>query len=224
MSASQDEAKRRAAVEAVERTVRSGMRLGLGTGSTAAHVVRELARRIEAGELRNVVGIPTSDATALLARGLGVPLATLDEEPALDVAIDGADEVDPDGNLIKGLGGALLREKVVASAARRFVVVVDESKLVARLGTKAPLPVEVIAFGARTHEAVIRALGAEPVVRRAEDGTPYRTDEGNVILDCRFPSGIADPVDVGHTLKQRAGVVETGLFLGMKPDVIVGRR
>lgn len=224
MSASQDEAKHRAAVEAVERTVRSGMRLGLGTGSTAAHVVRELARRLDAGELRDLVGVPTSDATALLARGLGVPLATLDEEPALDVAIDGADEVDPEGNLIKGLGGALLREKMVASAAGRFVVVVDESKLVARLGTKAPLPVEVIGFGARTHEAAIRALGAEPVLRRGEDGTTYRTDEGHVILDCRFPSGIANPADVGHTLKLRTGVVETGLFLGMRPDVIVGRR
>ncbi|HKI96147.1 MAG TPA: ribose 5-phosphate isomerase A [Gemmatimonadales bacterium] len=224
MSASQDEAKRRAAVEAVERAVRSGMRLGLGSGSTAAHVVRELARRIEAGDLRDLVGVPTSDATALLARGLGIPLATLDEEPALDVTIDGADEVDPGGNLIKGLGGALLREKMVASAARRFVVVVDESKLVARLGTKAPLPVEVIAFGARTHEAAIRAFGAEPVLRRGDDGTPYRTDEGNVILDCRFPSGIADPAEVARALKLRAGVAETGLFLGMTPDVIVGRR
>lgn len=217
------EAKRRAAIEAVNRAVESGMTVGLGTGSTAAFVVEEIGRRLADGRLRDVCGIPTSEATARLAREANIPLTTLDDRPAPHVDIDGADEVDDDGNLIKGLGGALLREKMVARAARRLVIVVDPSKLVSTLGTKAPLPVEVVRFGARSHDAAFRALGADPRLRRGDDGAPYRTDEGHYIIDCRFPGGIADPSAVERTLEARAGVVETGLFLGMRPEVIVGR-
>lgn len=217
-----DDAKRRAAVDAVDR-IESGMVVGLGTGSTAAFAVEEIARRLGEGALRDIVGIPTSAATHQQAVLLGVPLGTLESHPEIDLTIDGADEVDPDGNLIKGLGGALLREKMVATASHRLVIIVDESKLVPRLGTRAPLPVEVVTFGAGAHEAAIRALGASAMLRLAADGSPFRTDEGHLILDCRFPQGIADPAGVQATLRARPGVVETGLFLGMRPEVIIGR-
>jgi ribose 5-phosphate isomerase A len=222
MTDPQTEAKRRAAIEAAGR-VESGTIVGLGTGSTAALVVEEIARRLRAGEIARILGIPTSVATQRLAEGLGIPLSTLDEHPVVDLTIDGADEVDPDGQLIKGLGGALLREKMVATASRRMVIVVDASKLVDRLGTRAPLPVEVVTFAVGAHAAAIRALGAEPALRRTPGGQPYRTDEGHVILDCRFANGIADPHAVQAALRSRPGVVETGLFLDLRPDVIVGR-
>lgn len=222
MTDPQTEAKRRAAVEAAGR-VESGMIVGLGTGSTAAFVVEEIGRRLRAGHLARIVGIPTSAATQRLAEGLGIPLGTLEEHPVVDLTIDGADEVDPGGQLIKGLGGALLREKMVATASRRMVIVVDASKLVDRLGTRAPLPVEVVTFAAGAHAGAIRALGAEPELRRTPAGEPFRTDEGHVILDCRFPDGIADPHAVQAALRARPGVVETGLFLDLRPDVIVGR-
>jgi ribose 5-phosphate isomerase A len=216
------EAKRRAAREAVD-LVESGMVLGLGTGSTAALAVEELARRLGAGRLRDIVGIPTSSATHQQAVLLGVPLGTLEQHPVVDLTIDGADEVDPSGNLIKGLGGALLREKIVATVSRRLVIVVDEGKLVPRLGTKAPLPVEVVVFAAGTHVPAIAALGAVVTMRLGADGAPFRTDEGHHVLDCRFPQGIADPSALQEALRSRPGVVETGLFLGMRPQVIVGR-
>jgi ribose 5-phosphate isomerase A len=222
MTDPQTGAKRRAAIEAADR-VESGTIVGLGTGSTAAFVVEEIARRLRAGEIARILGIPTSVATQRLAEGLGIPLSTLDEHPVVDLTIDGADEVDPDGQLIKGLGGALLREKMVATASRRMVVVVDASKLVDRLGTRSPLPVEVVTFASGAHAAAIRALGAEPTLRRTPAGQPYRTDEGHVILECRFANGIADPHAVQAALRSRPGVVETGLFLDLRPDVIVGR-
>jgi ribose 5-phosphate isomerase A len=216
------EAKRQAAIEAVSH-IASGMVVGLGSGSTAAFALEELARRLGAGELRDIVGIPTSNATHQQAVLLGVPLGTLEEHPVVDLTIDGADEVDPDGELIKGMGGALLREKIVATASRRLIIVVDESKLVPRLGTRAPLPVEVVAFGASTQLGALRALGADPVIRREPDGLPYRTDEGHLLIECRFADGIASPATVARVLRARPGVVETGLFLGMHPTVIVGR-
>ena len=222
MTDPQTEAKRRAAIEAAGR-VESGTIVGLGTGSTAAFVVEEIARRLRTGEIARILGIPTSVATQRQAEGLGIPLSTLDEHPVVDLTIDGADEVDPDGQLIKGLGGALLREKMVATASRRMVIVVDASKLVDRLGTRAPLPVEVVTFASGVHAAAIRALGAEPELRRTPAGQPHRTDEGHVILDCRFANGIADPHAVQAALRSRPGVVETGLFLDLRPDVIVGR-
>ena len=199
------------------------MVVGLGTGSTAALAVEELAHRLFQGELRDIVGIPTSNATHQQAVLLGIPLTTLEEHPTVDLTIDGADEVDPDGNLIKGLGGALLREKIVATVSSRLVIVVDQSKLVERLGSKAPLPVEVVRFAAGAHAPAIRALGGEPELRRGPDGEPFKSDEGHCILDCRFAAGIPDPRLVQETLRARPGIVETGLFLGMAPEVIVGR-
>lgn len=214
--------KREAAERAVE-FVRSGMVLGLGTGSTTTFAVREIGRKLEDGELERLVGIPTSTDTRDLAQSLGIVLSTLEEHPVVDLTIDGADEVDPDGNLIKGGGGALLWEKIVATASRQLVIVVDESKMVERLGLGFALPVEVVAFGWKTHERTIRELGAEPALRRDISGAPFCTDEGHYIIDCRFAEGIADPHAASRTLMERPGVVETGLFLEMSPEVVVGR-
>ena len=202
--------------------VESGMVLGLGSGTTATLAVQAIGRRLREGSLRNVVGVPSSSAIAAVARESGVPLTTLDEHPVLDLDLDGADEVDPDLNLIKGLGGALLWEKVVATASRRVVIFVDESKLVDRLGTKAPLPVEVIPFGWRTHVRFVESLGGKPELRTNPDGRPFVTDEGNYILHCRF-EGIADPESLELHLRKRAGIVGTGLFLGIAHEVIIGR-
>jgi len=202
--------------------VESGMVLGLGSGSTATLAVQAIGRRLREGSLRNVIGVPSSSAIAAVARESGVPLGTLEEHPVLDLDLDGADEVDPHLDLIKGLGGALLWEKVVAMASRQVVIFVDESKLVDRLGTKASLPVEVIPFGWRTHLALIESLGGKPELRTNPDGRPFVTDEGNYILHCRF-DGIRDPAGLDEKLLTRAGVVGTGLFLGIAHQVIIGR-
>lgn len=221
MSEARADAKRAAALRAVE-LVRSGMVVGLGTGSTAWFAVQEIGRRLAANELRDIVGIPTSRATRDHAEAVGIRLGTLEDRPFVDLTIDGADEVDPQGNLIKGHGGALLWEKIVATASRRLVIVADPSKLVPRLGSSRALPVEVVTFGWGTHQSVIRDLGAEPGLRRTASGEPVRTDEGHFILDCQFAAGISDPQAVERVLRGRPGVVETGLFLGFKPEVIVG--
>jgi ribose 5-phosphate isomerase A len=215
------EAKRAAALKAVA-LVRSGMALGLGTGSTARFAVEEIGRRLRQGELKGIVGVPTSVATREQAAALGIPLTTLEERPSLDLTIDGADEVDPQGDLIKGHGGAMLWEKIVASASKKLVIVVDQAKLVKRLGSTRPLPVEVARFGWRTHEAAIRELGATPTLKRDDLGQPVRTDEGHYIIQCAFPGGIPDAELVERSLKRRAGVVETGLFLGFHPEVVIG--
>jgi len=216
------EALRRAAgEEAVARYVRDGMRIGLGTGSTASAMVEALATRLAEGSLRDIRGVPTSEATAALCRRLGVPLATLAENPELDVVIDGADEIDPFLNLIKGLGGAHLREKVVASAGRAMIVVADESKLVARLGERAPLPVEVVEFALPVCERALRGLGWEPARRKAAGGGSFVTDEGNAILDCRRDDW-ADPAALAAAVKAVPGVVEHGFFLGMAAAAVVG--
>jgi len=214
--------KRDAAARAAD-LVLPGMVVGLGSGSTALLAVDALARRLAAGSLQDIVGIPTSRATAEAARAAGIPLTDLERHPLVDLTIDGADEAAPGGNLLKGAGGALLREKVVALSSRRLVIVIDESKRVDRLGRRHPLPVVVAAFGWITHVAAVRGLGGEPVLRRDAAGAPYVTDDGNWILDCAFPGGIADPDAVQRMLKARAGVVETGLFLGLSPEMIVGR-
>jgi ribose 5-phosphate isomerase A len=216
----QEQQKRRAAERAVAY-VEDGMLLGLGTGSTARHVLEVIAERRARGELRDIAGVPTSSATAEHAGQLGIPLVTLDSAPALDLAIDGADEFDPALDLVKGLGGALLWEKIVAAVARRFIVVVDESKRVQRLGTRAPIPVEVVPFGWRTQLERFRAAGAEPALRTGPDGNPFMTDGGHHIIDCRFPHGIEDAVAVQAELTRHPGVVETGLFLGMASVVVV---
>src|SRR6185503_11119613 len=182
--------KRQAAEHALAY-IQSGMTLGLGTGSTATHMLHVLAEALRDGRLRDIVGVPTSDAIGALARQLGVPTATLDERPQLDLALDGADEIDPALNLIKGLGGALLREKIVESSTDRLIILADTTKLVTQLGTRAPLPVEVVAFGLPLAMRRLSALGCIPTLRRRADTAPFRTDEGHVILDCRF-DGIAD--------------------------------
>jgi ribose 5-phosphate isomerase A len=211
----QDELKRAAAMAAVGREVRSGMRIGIGSGSTVTYAIEALGGALRGGTLSEIVGVPTSEETAALARDHGVPLVGLHEAGRLDVAIDGADEIDPELGLIKGLGGALVREKIVAQAAGRFVIIADRSKLVERLGQKAPLPVEVIAFGWQVQVAFLESLGAR-VVRREKEGTPFVSDNGNYILDCHFEEeGIPDPEVLDWELLGRAGIVDHGLFLGM---------
>jgi ribose 5-phosphate isomerase A len=213
--------KRRAAERAVE-LVSDGMRLGLGTGSTARLVLAAIAARRARGELGGIVGVPTSSDTRVEAERLGIPLTTLDGTGRLDLTIDGADEVDPSLDLIKGLGGALLWEKIVASASDRLVIVVDETKLVDRLGVRSPLPVEVVPFGWRTALEAARGLGARPTRREGADGAPFVTDGGHFIIDCAFPRGIDDPRRLQGTLLECPAVVETGLFLGMAGTVVVG--
>jgi ribose 5-phosphate isomerase A len=210
--------KRQAAERAVAY-VRSGMVVGLGTGSTAVYAVRRIGALLAAGQLEGVVGIPTAEVTAREAEHCGVPLAGLDEHPVVDITIDGADEIDPALNLIKGLGGALLREKIVAAASRRLVIVADESKRVAQLATRAPVPVEVVPFARRPVGDYLASLGAR-VVERQRDGQPFVTDEGNVILDCHF-AGLSDPHETARLIRARPGVVEHGLFLGMAAEAIV---
>ena len=202
--------------------IHAGMVLGLGTGATASAAVREIGRRLAAGQLSDIAGIPTSNATSDLAREVGVPLTDFSANPRIDLTIDGADEVSPTGDLIKGLGGALLREKIVAVNSRLLIIVVDEAKLVPRLGERAPLPIEVVPFGWNTHLAFLRALGAEPALRHGGAG-PFLTDDGHYIIDARFPGGINDSHALADVLARRTGVMETGLFLGMAPEVLVGR-
>jgi ribose 5-phosphate isomerase A len=204
--------------------VRSGMVLGLGTGDTAAAAVRELGRRLAAGRLTGIAGIPTSNAARAVALEAGVPLTDFPAHPVLDLTIDGADEVTPAGDLLKGRGGALLHEKLAAVNSRRLVIVVDQTKLVRRLGERAPLPLEVVPFGWTTHLEFLRGLGAAPALRTLPGAaTPYETDDGHYIIDARFPDGIPDARALQDALARRPGIVETGLFLGMSPEVVVGR-
>jgi ribose 5-phosphate isomerase A len=217
------DAQRQAAGEhAVAAYVRDGMTLGLGTGATAGMMLAALAARLADGRLRDIAGVPTSEATAERCRELGIPLTTLDDAPALDVVIDGADEVDPGLNLIKGLGGAHLREKVVACAGELMVVVADEAKLVARLGERAPLPVEVVEFALAVCDRKLRERGWRPALRMAAAGGPFVTDEGNAILDCRRDDEWPDPAALAAGVRSVPGVVEHGFFLGMAGVAVVG--
>ncbi|HLN08265.1 MAG TPA: ribose-5-phosphate isomerase RpiA [Xanthobacteraceae bacterium] len=201
--------------------VTSGMVVGLGSGSTAIFATRRIAERLRAGDLKNIIAIATSRATDAAAHQLGIPMLTNDIPRNIDVTIDGADEVDPTLTLIKGGGGALLREKIVAQATRREVIVVDESKLSPRVGTHWALPVEVLEFGWRAQARFLEGIGAAVTPRTGdgEDGL-YRTDQGNIILDCRF-GPIADPPGLAVLLGARAGILEHGLFIGIAQDVIV---
>ncbi len=210
-----------AAARTALASVESGTAIGLGTGSTVRHLVELIGDALEDGSLADIVAVPTSVQTERQARSRGIPLAELGDTPPLAVTIDGADEVSPDLDLIKGLGAALLREKMVAQASRRLVIICDDTKLVERLGTKGPLPVEVVDWATRHQERFLESLGAEPALRTNHDGTPVRSDNGNVFLDCTFPDGIAEPAALEERLLYRAGVVDTGLFLGMADEVVV---
>ena len=211
--------EKQSAAQASLRFVRDGNVVGLGTGSTAAYAVRFLAERVQAG--LKIRAIPTSSQTRDSARTAGIPLTTLDEIQEIDVTIDGADEFDPQLNLIKGGGGALLREKIVASASRFVVIIADSSKQVRVLG-KFPLPVEVIPFAQALIARKIEALGARVELRQVTDGKPFITDEGHHILDCHFGQ-IPDPPALARKLETMPGIVEHGLFIGMANVVLVAK-
>ncbi|MFW8625274.1 ribose 5-phosphate isomerase A [Deinococcus sp. ME38] len=203
--------KKEAAIRAVA-LVGSGMRVGLGTGSTAKYAIEEIGRRLAAGELSGVTGVATSEASDALARQVGIPVEALDPRP-LDIAIDGADEIDPALNLIKGLGGALLREKLTEVQARQLVIIADHTKLVTRIGEKAPLPIEIARFGFLSTIERLRAVLSAGRLRQ-NGAQPYVTDNGNLIFDAQIPEG-HDIHALERQLKGTLGVIDTGLFLGM---------
>jgi ribose 5-phosphate isomerase A len=214
----QDELKA-AAAEAAAARLHDGMIVGLGTGSTAAFAVDAIGRRVAQG-LR-IIGVPTSEHTAEQATALGIPLAPVERHEWIDVTIDGADEVEIGTlNLIKGLGGALLREKIVATSSRKLIIIVDESKLVPRLGSHDPIPVEVVSFGWETTEKRLQRIGGNPVLRRKSDGAIFVTDGGHYILDCKF-GPLPEAAGTERKLNDTVGVVEHGMFLGMTGMVIV---
>ena len=216
--AEQAELKRVAAEQAVE-AVADGMVLGLGTGSTAALAVDAIGRRVQQG--LKIVAIPTSEATAAQSRRLGIPLVDFADHAAVDLTIDGADAVDRSTlNLVKGLGGALLREKIVAAASKRMIVIVDDSKLQGAFGTRCPVPVETVQFGWQATERRLVALGCTTRLRRSAEGNPVITDGGNYVIDCSF-GAIADAAGLADRIKREVGVVETGLFIGLATDVII---
>ena len=215
--------EKRAAAEGAVALVRSGSVVGLGSGSTAALAIEEIGRRIGAGTLTGILGVPTSSAAHRLALECGIPLADIESRPVIDITIDGADEIDPLQRVLKGAGGALLREKIVASRSDRWVIIGDSSKIVDRIGSRYPVPVEVVRFGWTAHAEALREMGAVAVLRPGKGESPYITDEGHYIIDARFPHGLDDPEDVARTMRNRPGVVETGLFLGFHPEVIIGR-
>ena len=211
---------KREAAEMALGFVQPGMVLGLGGGSTALFMVHHLADLLNEGKLHDIVGIPCSNETADLARSLGIPLVDLESHPTIDLTIDGADEVDPHLNLIKGGGGYLLREKIVAQASVREVIIVDESKLSPVLGTHRTLPVEVVPFGIAGQQRFLESLGSNPVLRLTKDGSLFHTENGNVILDCEF-GPISDPAALADRLDKRAGVAAHGLFLNLAADLVV---
>jgi ribose 5-phosphate isomerase A len=211
---------KRQAAEAAVTGVQSGMAVGLGTGSTAIFATRRIGELLQHGELRDLVGFATSEDTQREAEQLGIPMLSEDLPRSLDVTIDGADEVDPDLNLIKGGGGAHLREKIVAQASTRELIVVDETKLSPKLGTQHRLPVEVMEFGWSSQARYLESLGATTTVRTGPDGQRFRTDQGNLILDCGF-GPINDAPGLAAQLERRAGIVGHGLFLGLASAVVV---
>ena len=211
--------EKQAAARAAVQLVEAGNIVGLGSGSTASYAIRFLAERVRAG--LKIVGIPTSQKTKHLAEQLGIPLTTLEERPHIDIDIDGADEIDPKLNLIKGGGGAFLREKIIASVSRRFIVIADSAKQVKRLG-KFPLPIEVVPFAEALIKLRIEALGAQVSPRSYAYGNPYVTDEGHHILDCTFGE-IPDPSALAEKLRRIPGVVEHGLFIGMAEMALIGK-
>ncbi len=214
--------KQQAAESAVE-FVQPGMVIGLGSGSTAVFAMRRIARLHQEGKLDSILGFATSKAVWEEGQQLGIPMMAEEMGPSIDLTIDGADEVDPDLNLIKGGGGALLREKIVAQNSRRVIIVCDESKPSPRLGTHRAVPVEVLLFGWRSHLRYLESLGAQVTVRQSGNGSSFVTDSGNIILDCNF-GPIANPAELDASLSARAGIVEHGLFLDLATDVIIAGR
>jgi ribose 5-phosphate isomerase A len=217
-----DQQKYAAAARALE-FVQPGMVVGLGGGTTAAIAVRLLGQALHFGRLSDVVGVPCSSTVEAQARELGIPLTTLEDSKAIDLTIDGADEVDADLNLIKGGGGALLHEKIVAQASRRVVIIVDSGKQSPRLGTHWAVPVEVVSFGWGSQRRFLEDLGARVTLRKTDDGQVFRSDEGHLILDAAL-GPISDPGYLARTLDTRAGIVEHGLFLGIATDLLVAGR
>lgn len=215
------EMKKIVAEKAVDTFVKDGMNVGLGTGSTAYFAIKRIGQLVADGY--DLTCVATSVQSENLARESGIKVVDLDEVDKLDVTIDGADEVDPKMQLVKGLGGALLREKIVAAATVREVIIVDESKLVEKLGTKAPLPVEVLRFGHEHTRYALERQGCKPELRM-RDGEPFVTDGGNYIYDCRFPEGISNPFFLESRIDVIPGVVENGLFLNTAFDVLVSRQ
>ncbi|MDA0837429.1 MAG: ribose 5-phosphate isomerase A [Planctomycetota bacterium] len=218
----QDELKKLSADKAVE-FVEDGMVLGLGTGSTAKFVVDRLGELVKSGDLKKIIGVPTSQRTREQAEALGIQLSTLDDHPRLDLAIDGADEVDPCLNLVKGRGGALLREKMVEQAAEKFVVTVDETKMVAGLGVTGALPVDVVQYCWKYTASRLGELGCRVELRGGE-GKPFVTDNGNYILDLFFVQPIDDPYAASKFIQGIASVAEHGLFLDMATTIVVARQ
>jgi ribose 5-phosphate isomerase A len=210
--------KQRAA-EAALPMIQSGMTVGLGTGSTAKYFIEGLAVLVAAGKLLDLRCVPTSVASENLGRQLGLTIAPVTTN--IDVTVDGADEVAPNLDVIKGLGGALLREKIVAQNSRQLIIVADASKRVQKLGTHSPLPVEVAQYGHEIHVAFFQSLGAEPLLRKDSTGRTFVTDNGNFIYDCQFAGGIDHPQALSDQLSSRAGIVETGLFLHLATTAIV---
>jgi ribose 5-phosphate isomerase A len=218
MSPDEDQLKMAAAESAVAQ-VTDGLIVGLGSGSTAAFAVDILGRRVQQG-LR-IVGIPTSERTAAQAKALGIPLSNLEDHPQLDITIDGADEVEQEHlNLIKGRGGALLREKIIATSSKKLVIIVHSDKLVSRLGVKDPVPIEIVPFGWQATALRLSTLAAKPLLRRNADGAPYRTDGGNYIVDCTFET-IDSAESLAREIDHVVGVVEHGLFVGLTWQVHV---
>lgn len=211
--------KQQAAEKAVD-FINSGMVIGLGEGSTAIFALRKIGELYTSGILTNILGIACSQKVEQEAHQYGIPLTTLNENPVIDITIDGADEVDPQFNLIKGGGGALLREKIVAQASKREIIVIDRSKWSKQLGTHWPLPIEVAPFGWEVHTGFFKTIGGKPLRRNDNQGNPYLTDQGNFIIDCDF-GPIHDAEQLSIELKARAGIIEHGLFINIATDVII---
>ncbi len=216
-----EELKRIAAEKAVS-FVQPGMIIGLGTGSTTKYALLKISEKLKSGELHDITGIPTSGKTETLAKELGIPLTNLNRNPEIDLTIDGADEVDENLNLIKGGGGALLREKVVAQASKAEIIIVDETKISVNLGEKWAVPVEVLQFALEPERNFLSRLGGKPRLRLNGNGEPYVTDEENFILDTDFGT-IENPAALAQKLEARAGIVEHGLFIGLASKVIVAK-
>lgn len=207
--------------DAALQFLRDNMVVGLGTGSTARFFIQALGNALRRGALRGIRGIATSVESERLAAESGIPVITFADAPRVDVTVDGADEIAPDLSLIKGLGGALLREKLVAQNSGQLIIIADSRKTVTKLGTTSALPVEVTVFGAEASERYLRELGCEPVLRKQANGERFLSDNGNYIFDCKFANGIDDPIALNRLLCDRAGIVESGLFLNLATLAVV---